>query len=195
MIVKAAIGFLKSDSDDALVSNVQSAITGLTGNAVFQTPAPTLPTITSGLTAFMVAMADAVNGGTEMTSIKYTRRTELASLMRQLASYVTLTSDGDMTKLLSSGFPYQKTDSHSRGRSPNAAITDAQARCPDGSVAGLSAADLRRRQLHVAGRSFFCAQHLRVNGADDWQPGYVSRFDSWSDLRCDTKRRWRSRSK
>jgi len=38
--------------------------------------------------------------------------------MRQLASYVTETSNGDMTKLLSSGFPYQKPNRVSVGTLP-----------------------------------------------------------------------------
>jgi hypothetical protein len=87
---------------------VQGALTGLTDNANFATPAPTLATVTTALSAFTVALADAVNGGKQMTAIKNAKRAELVSLMRQLASYVTVTANGDMTKLLSSGFPYQK---------------------------------------------------------------------------------------
>lgn len=108
MVVKAAIGFLTTDTDDQLIADVQGAITGLTGNANFATPMPTLPTVTTALTAYTVALADAVNGGKELTAIKNAKRAELVSLMRQLASYVTVTANGDMTKLLSSGFPYQK---------------------------------------------------------------------------------------
>lgn len=108
MVVKAAIGFLSTDGDNQLVGDVQGAIDGLTGNAHFPTPAPTLASVSTALAAFTAALAQAVNGGKEMTVAKNARRAELASLMRQLASYVTLTSDGDMEKLLSSGFPYQK---------------------------------------------------------------------------------------
>jgi hypothetical protein len=108
MIVKTAIGFLRLDSDDELVGKVQSAITGLTGNPDFPTPSPTLAAVTSALSAFTVALANAVNHGKEEISMKNGKRAELVSLMRQLASYVTITADGDMTKMLSSGFPYQK---------------------------------------------------------------------------------------
>lgn len=107
----AAIGFLDKDPDNQLVGDVQSAINGLTGNAGFPTPAPALRVISAALSAFTVALAAAVNGGTELT--KNAKRAELVSLVRPLASYVTITADGDMTKLLSSGFRYQN-----RTRSP-----------------------------------------------------------------------------
>jgi len=118
MIVKAAIGFLSKDSDEKLAKDVQSAITGMTDNANFPKPTPGLADVTAALIAFTVALADAVNGGKEMTSIKNANRAELVSLMRQLASYVTETSNGDMTKLLSSGFPYQKPNRVSVGTLP-----------------------------------------------------------------------------
>lgn len=118
MVVKAAIGFLNSDTDAQLIVDVQSAVTGLTGNASFPTPTPTLTAITTALTAFQVALADAANGGRELTSIKNAKRAELVSLMRQLASYVTVTANGDMTKLLSSGFVYQKPNRSTIGQLP-----------------------------------------------------------------------------
>jgi hypothetical protein len=110
MIVKAAIGFLTQAGDDRLIGDVQGAINGLTDNPNFPTPAPTLKTVTTALTAFIDAVAAAVNGGRVETAAKKARRAELVSLMRQLAAYVTLTADGDLEKLLSSGFPYQKPD-------------------------------------------------------------------------------------
>jgi hypothetical protein len=108
MVVKTAIGFLNTDGDNQLIGSVQNAITGLTDNASFATPTPSLTMVTTALSAFTVALADAAKGGKELTSIKDAKRAELVSLMRQLGSYVTVTSGGDMTKLLSSGFPYQK---------------------------------------------------------------------------------------
>ena len=118
MVVKAAIGFLSMDSDAQLIVDVQSAITGLTGNTSFPTPSPTLTVITTALSAFQVALADAANGGRELTSVKNAKRAELVALMRQLAIYVTLTADGDMTKLLSSGFAYQKPTRTTVGQLP-----------------------------------------------------------------------------
>ena len=43
-----------------------------------------------------------------MSAVKRANQTEVIALIRLLASYVTVTATGDMAKLLSSGFPYQK---------------------------------------------------------------------------------------
>jgi hypothetical protein len=53
-------------------------------------------------------MADAAGGGTLLTSVKNDKRAILVALLRQLASYVQVTANGDMSVLLSSGFPIQK---------------------------------------------------------------------------------------
>lgn len=101
---------MTKDSDAQLDQDVETIIASMTGNANFPTPSPTLAVITTALSAFTVALADAANGGVEKTAIKNARRAELVSLLRQLSSYVFATADGDMTKLLSSGFPAQKTN-------------------------------------------------------------------------------------
>jgi hypothetical protein len=108
MIVKAAIKFLTTHGDNQLIGNVQAVIDGLTDNPNFATPSPSLKSVDTALAAFTTAVAAAVNGGKEQHAAKKARRAELVSLMRQLASYVTVTSNGDMEVLLSSGFPYQK---------------------------------------------------------------------------------------
>lgn len=113
MNVKPAIGFLTKDSDAQLDQDTETIVASMIGNANFPTPSPTLTVISTALSAFTVALADAADGGVEKTAIKNARRAELVSLLRQLAAYVFATSDGDMTKLLSSGFPAQRT-----GRSP-----------------------------------------------------------------------------
>ena len=95
-------------SDAQLVVMTHGVIAGTTANPSFPTPIPAPATITTALNAFTVALSDAANGGTELTSIKNAKRTELVSLLTQLAAYITVTVNGDMTKLLSSGFPYQK---------------------------------------------------------------------------------------
>jgi hypothetical protein len=109
MTVKPAIGFLTKDSDAQLDQDVETIIASMTGNANFPTPSPTLAAITTALSAFTVALADAADGGIEKTAVKNAKRAELVSLLRQLSSYVFATANGDMTKLLSSGFPAQKT--------------------------------------------------------------------------------------
>jgi hypothetical protein len=60
------------------------------------------------LTAFEAAVAKAFNGGTADTQARDNARLILANLLRLLASYVQVTCEGDMTKLILSGFPTQK---------------------------------------------------------------------------------------
>ena len=109
MNVKPAIGFLTKDSDAQLDQDTETIIASMTGNANFPTPSPTLVVIKAALDAFTAALSDAADGGVEKTAIKNAKREELVTLLRQLSSYVFATADDDMTKLLSSGFPAQKT--------------------------------------------------------------------------------------
>ena len=110
MIVKPSISFLITDSDAQLIVDVGSVITGLTGNASYTTPVPTLAAVTAALNAFTTAISDAeaAGGGVTLTATKNDRRADLVALMRELASYVQVTCKGDLTVLLSSGFPIQK---------------------------------------------------------------------------------------
>ncbi len=109
MIVKAAISFLRKDSDGQFIVDVGGALDGIEANKVdFATPVPPLATIRTALDDFVVAREEAVKGGKQATAMKNAKRAAVVSLMKQLANYVTDTSDGDLTKLLSSKFPIQK---------------------------------------------------------------------------------------
>ena len=62
-----------------------------------------------------------------LTLAKNDARAALVALLRELASYVQFTCNGDRTKLLTSGFPTQKTVLHSGWRATRA-IGDGGAR-------------------------------------------------------------------
>ena len=49
-----------SDSDAQLIVHVGGIITGMTGNASFPTPSPTLAAVTAALNAFTTAVNDAI---------------------------------------------------------------------------------------------------------------------------------------
>jgi hypothetical protein len=108
MVVKPSISFLKTDSDAQLIADTKTIITSMTGNASYTTPLPTLPDVTTANDEFAIALADAADGGMTLTSIKKDKRAALVALLRDLASYVQVTCNGDLTVLLSSGFPIQK---------------------------------------------------------------------------------------
>lgn len=118
MIVKPYISFVNDDSDAQLIVDVGGIITGLTGNASYPAPSPTLAAVTAALNAFTTAVNDAIGGGVALTSAKNDRRAELVALVRELASYVQVACKGDMTVLLTSGFPIQKPTRNPIGQLP-----------------------------------------------------------------------------
>jgi hypothetical protein len=108
MVVKPSISFLTNDNDALLITDTQTIITSLTGNASYPTPDPTLAAVTTALNDFTTALANAADGGVTLTSIKNDKRAALVALLRDLANYVQVACNGDLTVLLSSGFPIQK---------------------------------------------------------------------------------------
>lgn len=62
----------------------------------------------AGLLGNKAAIA-AAGGGVALTSARNDRRDELAAILRALGGYVQLTCNDDLTTLLTSGFPIQKT--------------------------------------------------------------------------------------
>ncbi len=109
MIAKPSISFLNEDSDPKLVFDTSNITTQMKDNLSYPTPAPPLADVLAANVAFSTAMSDAANGGTVLTKIKDQKRALLVGLLRQLAIYVQLKCDGDAAKLLSSGFPMQKS--------------------------------------------------------------------------------------
>ena len=108
MLVKPAIGFLMTDSDAQVITDTQTIVNSMTDNHAYTSPSPALAAITTAINDFSVAVANAADGGTTLTAIKNAKRKALVGLVRHLASYVHVTSNGDMAVLLSSGFPTQK---------------------------------------------------------------------------------------
>jgi hypothetical protein len=108
-LVKPAISWLTTDSDVLLINDIEVVLLGLTNNStIYPTPAPTLASIQTALDNFSNAVAAAADGGRAATANKNNLRLILVGLVRQLASYVAVACQGDMTNLLLSGFPIQK---------------------------------------------------------------------------------------
>jgi hypothetical protein len=119
MIIKPAISWLTTDSDPLLINDINVILTALADNvSVYATPSPTLASIQTALGNFSTAVAKAAVGGPADTSTKNNLRLILVDLMRQLASYVQVACKGDMTNLLLSGFPPQKSARQSIGPLP-----------------------------------------------------------------------------
>lgn len=108
MIAKPSIGFFTKDGEAMFTDKVTTILTWMTGNPDYPTPSPAFAVIQPAFDTYKVATADAALGGKEKIAARDARRSELVSLLRQLANYVSTTANGDMETLLSSGFPVQK---------------------------------------------------------------------------------------
>jgi hypothetical protein len=108
MIIKPSISFLTKDSDPLLITDVQKILTNLTDNPSYTTPDPELTEVQSALDDFSTALANAADGGRTLNAIKNGYRLALAGVVRNLANYVQVACAGDLSVLLSSGFPIQK---------------------------------------------------------------------------------------
>ncbi|MGN6643731.1 MAG: hypothetical protein ACTHKU_12110 [Verrucomicrobiota bacterium] len=108
MVIKTSVSFLNTDSDAQLVARTEAVVNAMTGNPGYPTPTPTLAVVTTAKDEFITAMSDATDGGTRLTAIKNAKRAALVGILRQLATYVQLECKGDLTLLMSSGFPIQK---------------------------------------------------------------------------------------
>jgi hypothetical protein len=108
MIVKPSISFLNSDRDAQLLVRTDGIRVAMTDNPSYPAPVPTIPEVTQGRDEFDDALAKSLEGGKEATANKNAKRAALVALLRRLANYVQVTCGGDLTVLLSSGFPIQK---------------------------------------------------------------------------------------
>jgi hypothetical protein len=110
MLVKTSIGFLKKDPDAKFSISVKTIVDALTDNPNYQSPPPTpaLPIVLAAWDTFNTKLAAADKGGVLATAEKNDARAELAGLVLQLSRYVDGACNGDLTVLLSSGFPIQK---------------------------------------------------------------------------------------
>ena len=108
-IVKPTILWLTRDSDALLINDVTVVLLGLTNNtAIYAAPLPTVAATQTALDNFSAAVAAAAIGSQADTAKKNNLRLILVGMLRQLASYVAVACQGDMTNLLLSGFPIQK---------------------------------------------------------------------------------------
>jgi hypothetical protein len=108
---KVAISFIGTSTDTELLTISGRIVAGLTGNASFSAPLPTLATLTAACSAY-VAAVNAFDRGSASVAARNQTRAALGQVLRDLALYVQHTSQGDRVKLISSGFPLQ------RGRGP-----------------------------------------------------------------------------
>jgi hypothetical protein len=108
-ITKAAIAWLSKLPDLIVCAIVDAIVLAMTDNDNFPMPSPALPAVTAANDAAKAAIAAAASGGRVFTAIKDAKMAELGGVVRPLGYYVTITANGDMAKLRSSGFPIQQS--------------------------------------------------------------------------------------
>lgn len=103
--MKALIGFGKM-KDDELLTIATTIIGAMTGNAHFTTPMPALTDVQEALDDFSVKLAAArKRGSPEDTALKDESRVPLIGALQKLGYYVNGVAAGQLSVLLSSGFP------------------------------------------------------------------------------------------
>jgi hypothetical protein len=96
-------------SDADVVQRGTQVVTGLTGNTNFTTLPVDLATLKAGLDSYSVLIAEAADGSKKMIAQKNKQREAVIKMLRLLGRYVEVSSDGDMAKFTSSGFPAAST--------------------------------------------------------------------------------------
>lgn len=93
-----------------IVSLGHYVITCMENNEAFIDPPPALDKLKIVLPKYKQALSDSRNRDKYHVSLKNDLKAEVLELLHQLADYVTLTSKGDRTTMLSSGFNVNSTN-------------------------------------------------------------------------------------
>lgn len=108
-IARVIVNFSKSRLTDAEVSaQLAKVIAEMTGNTNFLEPVVSLVTAQEELDKFNDLSIAAKDGTRKDTAAKNAQRKVVESILKKLGNYVQLTSDGDETIILTSGFDLAK---------------------------------------------------------------------------------------
>lgn len=103
--LKLGISSLKPND---LLAKGRLLVTNMTGNAAFAEPVPALADITTALDAFEERIEAAAHGDKRKITRRNDGQTVVEDLLRQLASYVSMTADGNKETIESSGFEVRR---------------------------------------------------------------------------------------
>lgn len=95
-------------SDGDFESKTHTIIANMTGNAYFPTPVPTVADVTTAANDYSNALIEAKTGNRSAIAEKNSKRDELTGLLRIWANMVNYSANGDVVKLLTSGFDLSK---------------------------------------------------------------------------------------
>jgi hypothetical protein len=109
MATKVSLGFAKLP-DTELDNFAQTIIDTMTGNTSYPSPPVTMANLQAAKDDFTTKLAIAQTGGRVDTAAKNSSRQNLITALRRVATYVQMTCDDNMAKLLSSGFQAQSNN-------------------------------------------------------------------------------------
>lgn len=117
MLLRITNGFNQlSDAD--LLTRANNIMSGMTGNASFSAPFPSLGTLQTTITDFETALAVAQSGSNYEKAVKNLKRADLIDLLHSLSNYVLYTANGDELVAQSSNFSIAKPPSPSPDLTP-----------------------------------------------------------------------------
>jgi hypothetical protein len=117
MKLKIKSSYRKS-SDTYLLKICSRVKESLKGNTYLPNPKPELPVVEKAFLDFQVAVSIAGRNDRTLSSAKNDKKAELIGILDELNDYVTTTSNGDATILLSSGFDISGTKAASQTLAP-----------------------------------------------------------------------------
>jgi hypothetical protein len=110
MIQQLIFGWLTKDGEEAFSGKTDAGLKATTGNPNFTALAAMVAACQAAYVLYLLAKANAKQGGVDQTAARNARRAELVGLLRSLISNINASADGDAEKLLSSGFPLRSTN-------------------------------------------------------------------------------------
>jgi len=158
---RVATNFLQRDTDAELLVDGQRILDWMTGNAAYKAPTPTLADLTAARNMY-AASVSAAQDSTIARSTRRAQRANFTGMLRTLAHYVQIASDGDRPTLLSSGFPVQRT------------------RAPIGEL--LPPTNLRVVRGKLSGQIIVRCNKLPKAGAYHWQIGATATPMVWQPI-------------
>jgi len=90
------------------VAHTRKVVVGLTGNAAFSAPTPSMAVVTTACDNLETAYNEALGGSTAQREVRWQREKELDTLVAQLCLYVNTAAAGDRAVAATSNFPLIK---------------------------------------------------------------------------------------
>lgn len=102
-------GWLTKYGEEPFSGTVDAGLQGTDGNPNYTALAAAVTAAKAAYNTYLIAKADAIEGGKEETTARNARRAELVVLLRALLSNINAIANGDEEVLLTSGFPLRQT--------------------------------------------------------------------------------------